>query len=167
MWIDERGRIVRPNEDIGSAMIGPGSDFSNPEFSKVFQPGRYDRDAGRLLPEGIAAINAARRPLLDALRDWVEKGSASRYVLAADKAQAGMRLPTPAEEEAALLFRLGIYLSERGDSAAAQPVFQRAAELWPDCISILRNWGDVEVPGNMGGERFFKKIAEVRARQAS
>lgn len=167
MWIDEAGRIVRPAEDIGSAMTGVGGAFSSPAFTEVFQHGRFDRAAGRLNPEGVAAIHEARRPLLEALADWVERGSASKYVLSAERARAEMRLPAPEEAQASVLFRLGLHLFDRGEADEAKPLFQRATELWPDSISILRQWGDVEEPGSMGGERFFRKMTALRARTAA
>lgn len=161
VWIDERGRIVRPPEATG---IGHSRDKG---FMEVFQKGRHDRATGRLTQEGEALLRQVRRPYMDAIADWVERGDESPYVLSPEVTRARMELPERNHAEATAYFRLGRYLFAQGKPADAQRAFQKATELWPESISFLRQWGDLEAPGSMGGERFFKRMREMRERGES
>ena len=85
VWIDERGRIVRPTESAG-AYEG---------FRKM------DR-ATRQMPEDVARITAdAKATYVNAIRDWVLNGPASKHVFDPEGARArvtdphGARRPRP------------------------------------------------------------------------
>ncbi len=152
-WVDEEGRIVRPPESSSGASYG-----------SVFSHGRFDRAKGTLTEDGEAALRQALQPYRDAVADWVMHGSASRFGLSPETILERTTPPDGKRPEAAACFHLARYLFDQGQAQEAAPLFQRATELWPESISYLRQWGDIEVPGSMGGERFFKRTAEARAR---
>ena len=162
MWIDENGRMIRPPEGVGSGSFGATSPFSGPAYSEPFRAGRFDRATGHLTPEGVAALHDARRPLVEALSEWVEQGATRAYALPPERAREQMRLPSGKQAQATVLFKLGLYLFQNRETDEANGLFQRATDLWPDSISMLRQWGDIEVPGSMGGERFFRKMREAQ-----
>ena len=103
VWIDEHGHIVRPTETAGVT-----------EGFRKMNPTTYE-----MPKEEIAAGVAERGRYLDAIRDWVSNGAASKFALAA--AEARRRTPqfTPAVARAHATFRLGRYLAERGVTASA------------------------------------------------
>ena len=93
-----------------------------------------------------------------AIRDWVENGDASQYALSEDDVLSRIRLPTDQHAEATAYFRLGYYLHTQGRVSEAKQALERAVELRPESISILRQFGDLDEPGSMGGERFFQLL---------
>src|SRR5262245_54370983 len=71
VWIDENGRIVRPPEPAG-AYEG---------FRKM------DRTT-REVPEAVARLTArTKSAYLDAIRDWVNRGTESAHALGAEAAR--------------------------------------------------------------------------------
>ena len=69
---------------------------------------------------------------LDAVREWVTKGAASKFQQDEQALEKRGRAPSFADVEAGASFDLGVYLARRGDVAAAQKHFDRARELAPD-----------------------------------
>jgi hypothetical protein len=126
-WIDENGVIVRPPE---------------PAF-----PGRSTLRE-RLpaeLPEGIdpyikSSIEATRlirvnpKKYVEALRDWVEHGSASRYALTPEQVLERSRPRTREAAEAAAHFELAMHLLSLDRRADAMAHLREARRLEP------RNW---------------------------
>ncbi|OGK76376.1 MAG: hypothetical protein A2X50_17010 [Candidatus Rokubacteria bacterium GWF2_70_14] len=125
VWIDERGRIVRPND------VAFGTD--------TFRH--------------ITGIEAARH--LGALRAWVRgeaQPKASRAdmeipraerggeapVMAAREVRALQPVPSQADQQARAEFGLGRWLAERGRGEAAERHFVRAGELAPHDFTIRR-----------------------------
>ena len=149
VWINEAGRIVRPPESAGM------SDGVVKAMIDVIQGGR-EGASGKLTEASKAALRTARQGYCDAVRDWVENGDASRYALSEEQVLARMRLPTDEHAEATAYFHLGYYLHTQGRVPQAKWALERAVEKRPESISILRQFGDLEEPGSMGGERFFK-----------
>ncbi len=98
-WIDESGNVVRANDPIYAT--SPGS-------------------------EGRGARNDA---YLDALREWVAHGEQSRYLQDAAKIEARRGQTTFADMQAAVSFRLGVFLAQRGDVDAARKHFDHAGQL--------------------------------------
>jgi hypothetical protein len=108
-WIDETGRIVRANDPIYAQRRDPAS-------GQVIRNDRY----------------------LDAIRDWVAKGAASRFLqddVALDKRRRTLSL---ADVEAQTSFQLGLFIARRGDIAGAQRHFDRARQLAPDLWTFRR-----------------------------
>ncbi len=122
VWIDEKGRIVRP-----------------PETAYPRRPDFLDRAIPKdSTPEARKRIEAVRKLRIDAesyiaaLRDWVEKGAESRYALAADEV-VRRSLPRPiAVATAAAHFELGQHLHASGFAEAAIKHFRQAYHLQPE-----------------------------------
>lgn len=108
VWIDEQGRIVRPNE-------------------VAFVDDRYRNLTG--LDSG---------PYLNALRDWAEKGSKSQYVMSEDKLEARLAPSDPNINQAAAEFGLGEQLYKAGHLAEAIPHFKEAQKLNPKSWNYKR-----------------------------
>ena len=108
VWIDEDGRIVRPNE-VAFA------DNRWIEYTK-FDMTRY----------------------LEAVRDWVVTGSKSAYVLETAERRRRLGLPTAEHALAAATFRLADHLHETGRAEAAVPFFKRAQALQPESWCFKR-----------------------------
>jgi hypothetical protein len=102
VWIDERGRIVRPGE---VAFV----DNRWQEFTRTDMT-RY----------------------LTGLRDWVERGDESVFALTPGEARRRLSLPTDAHMVAAANFRMGVYLHAEGFADDAIPYFKAAQELHPE-----------------------------------
>jgi len=105
-WIDEEGRIVRPNE-VAFA------DNRWIEYTK-FDMTRY----------------------LAAIRDWVDHGPRSGHVLPPAERLRRLSLPSAAHALAAATFRLAEHLHESGRPEAAVPFFKRAQELQPEVVLL-------------------------------
>jgi hypothetical protein len=121
IWIDEAGMIVRP-----------------PEPAHPRRPAYLDRavppDASPAQREGIELVKALRveaERYVAALRNWVRRGSESRYALSPDEVIRRSR-PRPIEEAtAAAHFALGQALYARGAEAAGIGHFREAHRLQP------------------------------------
>ena len=122
VWIDEEGRIVRPPEH-------PGATDS---FRSL------DPATGRVAPERLADARLRRRTYVDAVRDWVVQGPASRHVLPPDEVRRRMRGVERDDSLATAHFRLALWLARAGDLAAAQVHFDEALRLRPDRWTFRR-----------------------------
>ena len=106
VWIDERGRIVRPAEP-------------------AWTESRTDMIGGKpLLIEGA--------PYVAALRDWVATGDRSAFVLSDAEFARRVKPRSPAEGEAEASFKLAVWFHEAHNDELAAQYFQRAQELNPD-----------------------------------
>ncbi len=122
VWIDEGGTLVRP-----------------PETAYPRRPAFLDRavPAGAT-PRQREAIEVTRRLVVDAdgyveaLRDWVARGSASRYALPPAEVVMRSRPRPRAEAEAAAHFELALELRRRGDDERATDHFREAHRRQPD-----------------------------------
>jgi len=122
VWIDERGTIVRP-----------------PETAYPRRPAFLDRevppDATPRQREGIEVtkqLHVEAERYIAALRDWVDRGSASRFALAPDEVVRRSR-PRPREEgEAAAHFELALALRRLGGNDRATHHFREAHRLQPE-----------------------------------
>jgi tetratricopeptide (TPR) repeat protein len=101
VWIDERGKIVRPNEVA----------FADDRF-KTFT--------------GLDA-----EPYLTALKDWVAKGPKSEYAMSEEKLREKLSAGNPDFAMAAAEFGLGEHLYKAGHGAEAIPHFKEAQRLNP------------------------------------
>ena len=142
-WIDEDGRIVRPNDpgfagDYFRGMMEPDFDFQAMMAEQQRQQARY----------------------LAAVRDWVERGPACPYALSPEQVRERLAGPNPDHARAAAYFRLGTYLQHHGRSEAAQAAFAQAKALRPESWSYKRQAWHCEEVGKSGGPEFW---AEVKA----
>ena len=101
VWIDERGKIVRPNE-------------------VAFVDDRFKTFSG-----------LDSEPYLTALQDWVAKGSRSAYAMSEEKLRAKLSAVNPDFAMAAAEFGLGQYLYKAGHLPEAIAHFKEAQRLNP------------------------------------
>lgn len=122
VWIDEQGRIVRPPESAGT------SDMVRHMNRETFE-----------IPDApVAEGVAVRNTYVEALKDWVKHGAASRYALTPDEVRKRMRGPSQDEVLAANHVRLGRYLFAKGALDAAKLHFKEASRLHPDSWNYRR-----------------------------
>lgn len=112
VWIDERGRIVRPAEPAWT------SDRS------------FTAGGKKLTVEGDAYVAA--------LRDWVEKGERSAHALAPEELRNRLPSRSRAAIEADASFRLGAYFHLAGNREIAARYWQRAQALNPESWNYHR-----------------------------
>jgi len=108
VWIDEQGRIVRPNEVA----------FADDRF------------------KNFTGMDSA--PYLNALKDWVTKGSASTYVMSEEKLREKLTVNDPNILLAAAEFGLGEQLYKSGHLTEAIPHFKEAQRLNPKSWNYKR-----------------------------
>jgi tetratricopeptide (TPR) repeat protein len=149
VWIDERGRIVRPPESGGST----------DSFRKM-DPATF------ALPEDAAtAARKARSVYLEAVRDWVRNGERSRHAYKREEAIRRTRMPTEAAALASAWFRLGKHFQEKGDLAAAQKYLKKAVGLRPESWNFRRQTyvlADPALTGQLNSQpEFFADVAAL------
>jgi hypothetical protein len=131
VWIDEDGMIVRPPE-------APGA-------TDAF---RSMNLATREVPRDRAQDSQVRRQVyVAALRDWIERGSASEHALPPDEVRRRMGAagaagaaggPGPSASLAAAHFRLGVWLAQHGERDAGQRALEAAVRLAPESWRFRR-----------------------------
>jgi len=132
IWIDERGRVVRPAEP-------------------AWTTSRTDKFGGKTISiEGDQYIGA--------LRDWVKNGDRSRFVLSDDEFARRVKPRSSAEMEADASFKLAVYFHDKGDSDLAAKYWHHAQELNPDDWNYHRQeWSFTpEEAGKKWMEKFQK-----------
>jgi tetratricopeptide repeat protein len=122
VWVDEDGMIVRP-----------------PEPAFPWRPRRLPEELIAQLPAVAAeqlrvaeGIRIEPEAYVAALRDWVERGSESRYALAPDDVIGRSRPRPPEHSRAAACFELGQHLQRSGRVDEAVAWFREAHRLQPD-----------------------------------
>jgi hypothetical protein len=108
VWINEQGKIVRPNEVA----------FADDRF------------------KNFTGLDAA--PYLTALSDWVEKGDKSVYVMSEEKLREKLSVNNPEIVLAAAEFGLGEQLYKNGHLPEAIPHFKEAQRLNPKSWNYKR-----------------------------
>jgi tetratricopeptide (TPR) repeat protein len=101
VWIDEHGKIVRPNE-------------------VAFVDDRFKNFSG---------LDSA--PYLNALKDWIEKGDKSVYIMSEEKLRTKLEVNDPSLLLASAEFGLGEQLYKAGHLTEAIPHFKEAQHLNP------------------------------------
>jgi hypothetical protein len=139
VWIDEKGRIVRPPETAGS--------------TDHFR--RMDLTTRTMSPEDQAERLAARQAYLDAVRSWVNTG---RYALPAGEARAALPKVTREIAEAHARFRLGVWLRAHGNAVEGDRQMNTASGLHPDSWSMWRQAADLDEVGKASGPDFWKRV---------
>ncbi len=143
-WIDEEGRIVRPND--------PG--FAGEYFRGMMEPG-FDFKA--MMKE----YGHMRDRYLDAVRDWVANGPASRWALGAEQVRERLAGADPGHARAAAYFRLGTFLHEQGKVEAAQAAFGEAKRLRPESRTFKRQAWHMGERGKFGGPEFWAEVKSL------
>jgi hypothetical protein len=149
VWIDERGRIVRPTESAG-AYEG---------FRKM------DR-VTRQMPEDVARITAdAKTTYVAAVRDWVLNGPASRHVFDPAAARARVRVPSEDVARAHAAFRLGQHLIRRGQGEEGDRWLVEASRLHPESWCIWRQRAEVNELGRASSPAFWERVDALGERR--
>lgn len=120
VWINEQGKIVRPNEVA----------FVDDRF-KVF-----------------TGLDSA--PYLHALKDWADRGDQSAYVMDDAVLRERMTAAGPGDAQAAAEFGLGEYLYKTGHLAEAIPHFKEAQRLNPKSWNYKRQAYKLSSEGDYG-----------------
>jgi len=145
VWIDEKGRVVRPAEPAGV------SDSIRAMDPKTFQ----------IPPEVIDQGKQLRRSYVDAIRDWVAKGERSEFVLSPEEARLRATGPDDTDALATANFRLGEFLFEKGHRDEALKYFAQARRLRPESWSIKRQTWELEQAGKASGPEFFAEVMSL------
>jgi AhpC/TSA family len=149
VWIDERGRIVRPTEVAGAY--------------EGFR--RMDR-ATREMPAEAAKLTAdARATYLSAIRDWVRRGEASPHAFDADRARAHVARPTEDVARAHVAFRLGQHLIRHGQAEEGDRWLAEASRLHPDSWAIWRQRAGVTELGLAAQPDFWARVDALGERR--
>jgi hypothetical protein len=142
VWINEEGNIIRPVEPTGA--------------SDGFRT--MDRATFAIEPEIAEKGKTTRRSYVDAVRDWVKNGDASRFALSSEQVRARIEAPSAGEATANAHFRLGQYLFSQGHKAAAQRFFENARRLSPESWHFVRQALELVAVGNASSPEFFAAV---------
>ena len=112
VWIDEEGRIVRPNET-------------------AYTTNRVTELAGKKMTIQGADYVAA-------LRDWVAKGASSEFALSREEVAARIAPRSSDEADAEAWFQLANHFHRQGMDELADRYWARAQELRPDSWNYHR-----------------------------
>jgi hypothetical protein len=143
VWIDERGRVVRPVETAGV-----GEAFRH----------AMDRSTGVMTADAVARNTAMRAAYIAALRDWVEKGAASRHVFDAAAARARVILPDDNIAAAHVQFSLAQALLRRDRTEEAAIPIAEARRLHPESWTIWRQTAAKNARGLATHAAFFARV---------
>ena len=135
-WIDEEGRIVRIDEGT---------------YSKTHKFG-----------EGDQAFLFGNDVYAPALKDWVAKGAASKYVQSAKTVTGNIREHGADQQKADAAFRLGNLFRAHGVKDKAEHYWEMARTLNPDSINFFRQNLTLTEEGS-GGASFMKMRGEYMA----
>jgi hypothetical protein len=149
VWIDETGHIVRPTESAGA-----------------YEGFRAMDRTTRKVPDEVAAITSlAKRTYVEAVRDWVVRGSASIHAYEPEAAIAHLSLPDETVARAHTHFRLGQHLLRHGQAAAARAQFDEARRLHPDSWNMWRQTAAVDDRGLAAGPEFWARVDALGRRR--
>jgi tetratricopeptide (TPR) repeat protein len=134
VWIDEQGRIVRPNE-------------------AAFVDDRY---------KAMTKLDAAE--YLNALRDWVAKGERSVFVPGEKELKIRLAPQNPDWARAAAEFGLAEYLYRKGLAAASIKHYKEAQRLNPDSWNYKRQAWALSDAERDYGTNFGKEVQKLNGK---
>ena len=134
VWINEKGRIVRPNE------VG-------------YVDNRY---------KAMHGIDAG--PYLDAIRDWAANGERSEFLMSEAELKERMKAPSPDRAMADVEFSLGEYLYKNGKGPDAVPHFKEAQRLSPDNWNYKRQAWALSNAERDYGTSFGKEVQKLNGK---
>jgi hypothetical protein len=134
VWIDERGRVVRPAE----------------------QAWTYSRTT----KYGTGTITTQGEEYLAGLRDWVTKGDKSEYVLSDEEFAKRVKPRSANEMEADASFKLGVWFHENKNDEMARKYFEHAQKLNPDDWNYHRQ--DWSFTPEEAGKKWLEKFQSTK-----
>lgn len=153
LWIDEEGIIVRPAEPAFPA---------RPKYLEPAAGGQLPPRLAEMLVEA-SKIRIEPERYVSALRDWVERGSASRYALSPAELLARSGPRGMDEAKAAAHFELAQHLYRAGRHSHAVPHFREAHRLQPDNWTYKRQAWSLADPLQGPTEQYDSDwLADVR-----
>ena len=134
VWIDERGRVVRPGEPAWTT--------------------------SRTSTFGGKALVTEGEEYVAAVRDWVANGERSVHVLSDAAFTARVKPRSQNEMEADASFALGVWFHQAGNTALSKKYFEQAQTLNPaDWNYHRQDWSFT--PGEAGAE-VAREVPEAR-----
>jgi tetratricopeptide (TPR) repeat protein len=134
VWIDEKGRIVRPNE-------------------VAYVDNRY---------KALHGIDAA--PYLDAIRDWAANGERSPFIMSEQELKARLSPASNDRALADAEFSLAEYLYRKGHGQDAIPHFKEAQRLSPDNWNYKRQAWALSDAERDYGTNFGKEVQKLNGK---
>lgn len=134
VWIDERGRIVRPNEVA----------FIDDRFKSF--------------------TNMESAPYVNAIRDWVANGAKSIYALSEAELNARLKPPSNDRATADAEFALAEYLYKQNKVVDAIPHFKEAQRLAPDNWNYKRQAWALSNAERDYGTSFKKEVDKLNGK---
>lgn len=134
VWIDEQGRIVRPNE-------------------VAFIDDRF---------KAFTKMDSA--PYIDAIRDWVSNGAKSVYALSESELKERLKSHTEERALADAEFSLGEYLYKQGNGVDAIAHFKEAQRLSPDNWNYKRQAWALSDAERDYGTNFRKEVEKLNGK---
>jgi tetratricopeptide (TPR) repeat protein len=134
VWIDERGRIVRPNE-------------------VAFVDDRF---------KAFTGMDSA--PYVDAIRDWAANGASSVYALTEAELKTRLKPPSDDRATADAEFALAEYLYKQNKAADAIPHFKEAQRLAPDNWNYKRQAWALSNAERDYGTSFQKEVQKLNGK---
>lgn len=134
VWINEEGKIVRPNE-------------------VAFIDDRYRK---------LTGIESA--PYVAGIRDWAERGAKSAFALSEDEVRKRLKPESPEHAAASAEFALGEYLYAQGFGADAIPHFKEAQRLNPDSWNYKRQAWALSDADRDYGTNFNKEVLKLNGK---
>jgi len=134
VWIDEGGRLVRPNET-------------------AFNDNRFANFHG---------IDAA--PYLEGLRDWLERGDQSPFVMRPIQLRHHLNPPDRPALLADTYFKLAQHLVTIGQERAAIPYFKQAQQLRPESWAYKRQAWQFADSDTDYGTNFRTEVAALKGK---
>jgi hypothetical protein len=131
VWVDERGRIVRPNE-------------------VAYVDNRYTR---------LHHVEA--KPYLEGIRDWVKNGPKSSFALSEAELQKRLKPESPDQARASAEFGLAEYLYRTGKGPDAIPHFKEAQRLRPESWNYKRQAWHLSNADRDYGTNFMKEVGKL------
>jgi tetratricopeptide (TPR) repeat protein len=134
VWIDERGRIVRPNEVA----------FIDDRFKSF--------------------TNMDSAPYIEAIRDWAVNGAKSTYALSEDALKERLEPVKADRLKADAEFALGTYLYKQGKGPDAIPHFKEAQRLDPENWNYKRQAWALSDADRDYGTNFRKEVQKLNGK---
>ena len=134
VWINEKGRIVRPNE-------------------VAYVDDRY---------KSMHKVDAAE--YLDAIRDWVANGEKSAFALSEQELKERLAPQNPDWALASAEFGLAEFLFHQGQGAASIPHYKEAQRLNPDNWNYKRQAWALSDAERDYGTSFLKEVQKLNGK---